>query len=202
VNDSLTALRYDALSRQLERMRGMQYGYFTKFFSWVIVTGFTFVLIYLAPFPGAQMVLPFWVVTAGVQASFYLHFVDFARVHARALEERLNVLLEEEVLVASRLEDAYFYPLEKPKFSGLVLTRPTTFFSAYTTHWVFVWAFFYLFGALQAWEAAGTYRFFYFLLLGSWSALNVGYLAWYFIRQRDEKRIAAMLREAYRLPEA
>jgi hypothetical protein len=35
----------------------------------------------------------------------------------------------------------------------------------------------------------------YAALLASWSLLNVGYLAWYFIRQRDEKKIAQQLRD-------
>lgn len=195
--DPLLALKYDALTRQLERMRAMQYGYFTKFFAGLLLNGFAFVAIYLLPFTAAHVLLPFWVLTAGVQSSFYLHFVDFARVHAAALEKRINALLGEELLVGGRLEEVYFYPLERPKFSGIILTHPSTFFSAFTVHWLFVWGFFFLVGLYRAWQGLGPYLALYLALLGMWSAVNALYLAWYFIGQRDEKRIAKLLREVY-----
>jgi hypothetical protein len=191
----LTALRYDALTRQLERMRAMHYAYFAKFFTWLTGTALVFLILFLLPFSQAQAVLPFLVITAGVQASFYLHFTDFARVHARWLEEEINALLEKDTLVASRLEADYFYPLEQPKFSGVILTNPTTFFSAFTLHWSGVWSLLFIVGLVRAWPELGVWKLPYAALLASWSLLNVGYLAWYFIRQRDEKKIAQQLRD-------
>jgi hypothetical protein len=195
VSDSSAALKYDALTRQLERARAMQTAYFSRFFSWIILTGFTFVILYLVPYPAAQALLPFWVVTAGVQASFYLHFVDFARVRAADLERRLNLLLGEKLFLEAVLEADYFYPMEKPKLGGVILSQPASFFSAYTVHWLFLWSFFFLFGALAAWQALAGYRLFYAVLLASWAALNVGYVSWYFLGHADESRIARRLRD-------
>jgi hypothetical protein len=191
----LTALRYDALTRQLERMRAMHYSYFAKFFTWLTVTLVIFLILYLLPFSQAQAVLPFLVLTAGVQASFYLHFTDFARVHARWLEEQINQLLGQDTLVASRLEAEYFYPLEQPKFSGVILTKPLTFFSVFTLHWCGVWGLLFVLGLVRAWPELGSWQTAYGVGLGSWTLLNAGYLGWYFIGQRDEKKIAAMLRD-------
>ncbi len=188
MSDPLQALKYDALTRQLERARAMQAAYFSRFFWWIIGTAFVAVLLYLIPDPSVRALLPFGVITAGVQASFYLHFVDFARIQAAALERRLNTLLGENLFLESVLEADYFYPLEKPKLGGISSARPTTFFSAYTVHWLFLWSFFFLFGLLAAWQTLAMFRLFYVVLLASWSALNLGYLAWYFLGHADQTR--------------
>lgn len=195
-------LQYDALTRQLERMRGMQYAYFSKFFWWVIVT--FFVMIYLAIYPQsfATLALPFLVVTAGVQASFYLHFVDFARVHARALERKINQLVGDQVLLGAEIEDLYFYPLDHPKMSGLSYAKPLGFFSVYTLHWCGLWLFFYVVGVyLSVWILGlgdlAAYTLPYYLLLAVWTLGNVLYLLLYFGRGHDLKAVAARLAAAY-----
>lgn len=200
-------LQYDALTRQLERMRGMQYGYFSKFFWWVITT--LLVMIFLVVYPNTlgYLVLPFLVITAGVQASFYLHFVDFARVHARAVERRINQILGAETLLGAEIEDLYFYPLDQPKMSGFSFAKPTGFFSIYTLHWCGLWAIFFSYGTyLSYWTfsldsdlKAGQFP--YFILLAGWALVNVAYLTWYFGRGADLQAVAKKLEAAYE-PEA
>jgi hypothetical protein len=186
-------LEYDALSRQLERMRHMQYAYFAKFFQWIMITAGVLLALFLQPFSLGHKALPFLVLTAGMQASFYLHFVDFARTHAAALEKRLNTLLGRPVLLGSHIEDLYFYPINAGKFSGFLPTHPLRFFSIYTTHWCGVWAFLYAAGVMRAWEDLGTYRTFYLVLLGTWTLGNVCYLAWFFGRRRDLNAVTQAL---------
>lgn len=210
VDPAIRALRYDALTRQLERMRAMQYGYFSKFFWWVTLTLAGLIAMILAWDFWANAMIPFLVITAGVQASFYLYYVDFARVHSRALERRLNQLLGEEVLLGAKLEDQYFYPLDGPKLSGLSYAKPLGFFSAYTLHWCGVWALFFLYGfyntctsILQEVAEGDVYGggllvyAFYLVALGAWLLLNVGYLAWFFYARDDLRTMDQTLAEAY-----
>ncbi|MEM1060318.1 MAG: hypothetical protein AAGK14_13820 [Verrucomicrobiota bacterium] len=209
------ALRYDALTRQLERMRGMQAAYFGRFFWWVVLTLAGLVALMLSGLFWGKALLPFLVVSAGVQASFYLYYVDFARAFARSLEGKLNRLLGEETLIAARLEDAYFYPLDAAKFSGYSLGRPWGFFSVYTLHWCGVWALFYAYGVyymiltlyddfqLGALGNDGVFVYTsYFLVLALWTFGNVAYLAWYFHRQPELAAMKKLLREAYGEPGA
>jgi hypothetical protein len=192
----LRRLRYDALTRQLERMRGMQYAYFAKFFTWLGATGLVFLVLFLSGDGLSRMTLPFLVITAGVQASFYLHLVDFARVHARAIEKKINELLGEPVLVAHLLEDAYFYPLEHPRFSGFAVTAPSRFFSAFTVHWCGVWAMLFVAGLMAArGSVSERMLMIYGALLAAWSIANVSYLAWFFLGLRDQRRITALLQD-------
>lgn len=79
-------LIYDAALRQLERMRSMQYAYHQKFFQWILLTLVLILFLVFLPGHAGFYVLPFLVVTCGMQAAFYLHFCDFARTPSRHLE--------------------------------------------------------------------------------------------------------------------
>jgi hypothetical protein len=145
------------------------------------------------------VVVGFGLVTTGVTASFFLHFCDFARVHARALEGRINRLLGREVLVASELEAAYFYPHVSPKFSGFSLSAPATFFSAFTVHFTVVW------GGLVLWAAArlrdrleGTPFWILAAAWTVWAGAQAAYLYWWFVHSGAEARLAERLEEVYR----
>lgn len=180
--------------RQLERMRGMQYAYHAKFFQWL--TLIFLVLLVLAIWGGnlGRALLPFVVVSGGVTASFFLHFCDFARLHASMLEKKLNRLLPEPCLFAAECESIYFYPLDQPKLSGWVPRMPGRFFSAFTMHWTLLWT--AAAGGGAAW--AFTHfpepdRWFYAGLILLWMAANVTYLAFYFLRAKDLKTMEAHL---------
>jgi len=193
-------LEYDALTRQLERMRAMQYAYNRKFFGLLLVSTLVALGLLLWDNGLAGLVVAFGLVSTGVTASFFLHFCDFARVHARALEARINALLGTRVLIASELEADYFYPHARPKFSGFSFDRPLSFFSVYTLHFSAVW------GALILWSAIKTGRYFSgdhclgwgFLWL-TWTCIHAGYLRWWFMASGAERRMAERLGEAYGL---
>lgn len=194
-------LRYDALTRQLERMRAMQYAYNRKFFTLLLVSTAGLLWAFHVHTPASLVAACFGLLTTGVTASFFLHFGDFARVHARALERRLNQLLGERVLVASELEADYFYPHETRKFSGLVLGWPLTFFSFFTLHFCGVWA---LATAAAGWRlhqllAPATFQVLAAIYL-LWAFANVAYLGLWFIPATAERRLAQALREAYETP--
>ena len=89
--------------------------------------------------PLSLALVPFLVITAGTQSCFYLHFVDFARLHARHLEKQLNQALGKSTFLGSEIEDFYFYSIDAPKIGGFVPSTPLRFFSFFTFHWVFLW---------------------------------------------------------------
>jgi len=178
-------LKIQAWMEQLRRMREMQYAYHKKFFHGLY---FFLVLVLACLFwdrPLSLGLVPFLIITAGTQSCFYLHFVDFARIHARHLEMRLNKALNKATLVGAEIEDAYFYPLEAPKIGGFVPSAPLRFFSFFTFHWILLWL---GLAGLALWRllpALGSCGRAYLVTLALWGALNFTYLAWFFGRQKS-----------------
>ncbi len=191
-------MQYDAWTRQLERMRGMQYAYNRKFFVLLLVSTLGVWFGFRDGLMVSLLAIPLGLITTGVTASFFLHQCDFARVHARALEGRINRLLGERVLIASELEAEYFYPHARPKLSGLPLGGRWTFFNGFTLHFCVVWT-----GAsvlalwrVREWMSGGLW-FLWLIAVGMWAAINVAGLTVWFASAAGERRMQQQLVEAY-----
>ena len=189
-------LRIQGWMEQLGRMREMQYAYHKKFFHGLYFFLVVVIACLLWDSPLSLALVPFLVITGGTQSCFYLHFVDFARLHARHLETQLNKALGKGTLVGSEIEDAYFYPINAPKIGGFVPSAPLRFFSFFTFHWVILWlglAAFALWRLLPALDPCGRD---YLLGLTVWGGLNFAYLAWYFGLRGDFRHTGRKLEKA------
>ena len=178
---------------QLRRMREMQYVYHKKFFHGLYLFLVLVIGCLLWDSPVSLALVPLLVITAGTQSCFYLHFVDFARIHARFVEGRLNKALGKGTLVGSEIEDLYFYPIDAPKIGGFVPTAPLRFFSFFTLHWVALWlglAAFALWRLLPMMGPCGNH---YLILLCVWGGLNFVYLVWFFGSRNVTKQIQSRL---------
>ena len=169
---------------QLRRMREMQYAYHKKFFHGLYFFLVLVIGCLLWDSPVSLALVPLLVITAGTQSCFYLHFVDFARIHARFVELRLNKALGKSTLVGSEIEDLYFYPIDAPKIGGFVPSAPLRFFSFFTLHWVALWLGLAAFALWRLLPMMGSCGQNYLSLLGLWAALNFIYLAWFFYRKQ------------------
>jgi hypothetical protein len=181
-------IRIQAWMEQLRRMREMQYAYHKKFFHGLY---FFLALVIACLFwesPLSLALVPFLVITAGTQSCFYLHFVDFARLHARHLETQLNKALGKSTLVGSEIEDLYFYPIDAPKIGGFVPSTPLRFFSFFTFHWVLLWLGLAAFALWRLVPPMGPCGWDYLVLVALWGGLNVIYLAWFFSQRSDFQR--------------
>ena len=181
---------------QLRRMREMQYAYHKKFFHGLYFFLVLVIACLLWDSPLSLALVPFLVVTAGTQSCFYLHFVDFARLHARHLEKQLNRALGKGTLVGLEIEDAYFYPIDAPKVGGFVPSAPFRFFSFFTFHWVALWlglAAFALWRLLPMMGPCGNH---YLILIGLWAALNFIYLILFFGKSRDRHSMDSFLKKS------
>lgn len=192
-------IKYDALTRQLERMRAMQYGYTSKFFHLLIISSLVIAGLSLIGSSIAYIIVCFAVVTTGVMASFYLYHVDFARVHARAVEKRLNQLLGEPVLLGAKLEADYFYPPETSKFSGFIFSQAGSFFSVFTLHFCGLWLIALGWSLYNLYYILGTKFSLFLMLYLIWSVANAAYLYRLFVLHEEESRLAATLRDSYEL---
>ena len=174
-------------------MREMQYAYHRKFFHGLYFFFGLVVVCLLWDSPLSLALVPFLVVTAGTQSCFYLHFVDFARLHARHLEAKLNRALGNGTLVGSEIEDLYFYPLDAPKVGGWVPSAPLRFFSFFTLHWVLLWLGLAAFALWRLLPAVGPCGRIYLVIFLAWAGIHLAYLAWFFGRRRDLQAVAKSL---------
>lgn len=175
-------------------MREMQYAYHRKFFHGLYFFLTLVVVGLLWDSPVSLALIPFLVVTAGTQSCFYLHFVDFARLHARHLEAKLNRALGKGTWVGSEIEDLYFYPLGAPKIGGFVPSAPFRFFSFFTLHWVLLWLGLAGFALWRLLPMMGPCGRNYLAVLLAWAALHLAYLGWFFGRRSDLGKVADFLR--------
>ena len=182
------------LAEQLQRMRAMQYAYHRKFFHGLYFFFGLVVVCLLWDSPVSLALIPFLVVTAGTQSCFYLHFVDFARLHARHLEAKLNRAVGKGTWVGSEIEDLYFYPLGAPKIGGFVPSAPFRFFSFFTLHWVLLWLGLAGFALWRLLPMMGPCGRNYLAVLLAWAALHLAYLGWFFGRRSDLGKVADFLR--------
>ena len=187
------ALRIQAWMEQLRRMREMQYAYHKKFFHGLYFFLVLVIACLLWDSPLSLALVPFLVITAGSQSCIYLHFVDFARLHARHLEKQLNRMLGKNTFLGSEIENLYFYPIDAPKIGGFVPSAPFRFFSFFTLHWVFLWLGLAAYALWRLLPALGSCGGHYLAVLAAWVLLNFIYLAVYFGRARDQSEVAAFL---------
>jgi len=178
---------------QLRRMREMQYAYHKKFFYGLYFFLVLVIGCLLWDSPVSLALVPLLVITAGTQSCFYLHFVDFARIHARFVEGRLNQVLGKSTLVGSKIEDIYFYPIDAPKIGGFAPSTPLHFFSFFTLHWVILWLGLAAFALWRLLPMMGPCGCLYIKLIGSWGLLHLGYLSFHFWFSREKKIVVGLM---------
>jgi hypothetical protein len=204
------------LEAQLQRMRGMLFGYSSLFFAtirnWTFVCIGLLVLGWSGVLPAAVVPVPFLVPFAFLETGYLFWYTVFARRHAERLEQAINARLGADVLVAHRLEAAYFYPPDAPKIAGLSFGNALGFMSAMTVG--------YSVGAALVWLAGLVSTAVYVgdvmdstsgpdILVSlvvpaaiAWTALIAAYLVWASLRRADENRLLVALDAAYPAPAA
>ena len=203
------------LEDQLARMRGMLFGYSERFFERIR----TYLLLVLALlvvagagiFREAVIAVPFLVAFAFMETGYLFYYTVFARRHAEYLERAINRRVGKDVLVAHRLEAAYFYPPEAPKIAGISLGNPWGMMSAMTQMYTLGAAILWLIGigGTLALSPAPT-----FVVAGvdlgylvvpaqvSWTIAIAGHLVVSFLTRRDEQKLVNELNAAYGAPPA
>ena len=207
ITETMSEAHLRVLQAQLERMRGMHYGYYVQFFQ---ATHLFTVLVLLNiavsldhPFRAAILVLPFFIVYAGFFCAYLLTYNLFARIYATALEKKINRALGAELLVAHKMEEAYIYRTPAPKFVAIDLGRPYTFIGASTVSFTFGGVVLYLFAAYRVYQLLPelTSHFppfsLYWPLLAIWTLGHLAYLLWFYVGGKPEKTIAAIVNDAY-----
>lgn len=194
------------LSAQLRRMRAMNYKYHALFFRqinfWIAVNVALLVASLYPPLRAAIFLVPYIVLYTAMQGAFHFHYIIFARRYARALEIEINKLNGNDALIAHKLEDEYLFPIDAPRFVGLSIGNVLSFFSAITFHYgiagTLLWALALYRGAMIAPQFARGFAplAWYAPVTILWTLVNMIYLAWYSIGQRDERAVERELKKS------
>ena len=207
IDEKLADTQLRVLQSQLERMRGMHYGYYVQFFQanhlFTLLTLLILGVSLCHPLRAAIFVLPFFIVYAGFFCAYLLTYNLFARIYATALEKKINALLGGDFLVAHRMEEAYIYRTPAPKFVAIDLGRPWTFIGASTVSFTVGGVVLYGLAAYRSWQLLPELAphfpplNLFWLLLAVWTLGHLAYLLWFYVGGKPERAIAAIVNDAY-----
>ena len=189
----------DVLQRQLERMRGMLYGYYSQFFTALHVqTVIVISIVALSLLPQMRMlilVLPFYIVHSGAYNAFLMSYNIFARVYAESLENKINQIVGGEYLVASRMENEYIYRIASPKIVAVDLKEPAKAISLNTINEIYIGLIILAIGIHRSVQILPTavskfpFLHLYWPLLAVYIVYNAAWILWHFVTAAPEKRI-------------
>jgi hypothetical protein len=193
--------RLETISRQLDRMRMVQNQYQARLYHALIGTTLVAFICLGLHSAFSFLITPFLLVTGAVLCCYCLNVIEFARLHARALEGKTNRLFGERLLIQHDIEAEYFYAFDVPRFSEISASCRPRFFCMFLLHFGIFWS------LLLAWDyynlivLYGREKFvwFYSVLFLLWAALHFAYLWRYFKECRGEQKVTELLRQTYGL---
>ena len=119
---------------QLKRMRSMNRYYHDQFLIDVrvlFILNTVFIFLSLGNL-NALYLIPLISLFGSVILSFHAYFLIFSRQYTEFIEKRINNEYDEEILIAHKLENEYFFPINQKKIVVAVLNKGFTWFSFVT----------------------------------------------------------------------
>ncbi|MDB6054801.1 MAG: hypothetical protein JWN25_2324 [Verrucomicrobiales bacterium] len=193
--------RLETISRQLDRMRTVQNQYQSRLYHCLIGTTVAALVCMGLHSAVTFLVLPFLLVTGAVLCCYTLNVIEFARLHARALEGKINRLFGERLLIQHEIEGEYFYAFDVPRFSEISMACRPRFFCVFLLHFGLFWGLLLVLDWYNLFSLYGKEQFiwFYSFLFVIWAGLHFVYLWRYFTECRGEQKVTELLRQTYGL---
>jgi hypothetical protein len=174
---------------QLSRMRSMNRYYHDQFLIDVrvlFILNTVFIFLSLGN-PNALYLIPLISLFGSVILSFHAYFLIFSRQYTQFIEKRINNEYDEDILIAHKLENEYFFPINQKKIVVAVLNKGFTWFSFVTLFITFYGVSTYAWSLMQMFNNGMNTNFIYFILIVTLVTLSVGF--WWFLSGTGEKRL-------------
>ena len=174
---------------QLSRMRSMNRYYHDQFLIDVrvlFILNTVFIFLSLGN-SNALYLIPLISLFGSVILSFHAYFLIFSRQYTQFIEKRINNEYDEDILIAHKLENEYFFPINQKKIVVAVLNKGFTWFSFVT---LFITAYgigIFLFSSYQIYIKNLGLAYFYFIISLLLVTLFIG--VWWFVSGTGEKRL-------------
>jgi hypothetical protein len=189
---------------QLARMRGMNAAYHRRFFAdirFTTIVSLGLLAAGMAVDDRLFLAIPPVALLGACQTAFDASYLIFSRHYAARLERLIDAELGRDVLVAHRLEDAYLFPLDRPKVVTFTL-RGFSWFGFMTALYTMAGIGVYTTGLVlslpvigsRIGAAAGTA---YLLALGAATVGALGVGLWWFPGGEGEARLRRVLDDAF-----
>lgn len=174
------------VQEQLQRMRQMNKYYHHQF---LIDVRFLFIISILLLIVESTIkfyLIPFVSLFGAVLLAFHAHYLIFSRNFSDFLEQKINNMLGEELLIAHKLENKYFFPIQDRK---IVVAGFGSSFSWFGFVTLFITSYgigFFIYGLLNI-QFSTSPIYLTLLLVSSLITLIIGY--WWFVYGEGEKRL-------------
>ena len=180
---------------QLNRMRSMNRYYHDQFLLDVRVLFILNTIFIFLSFENdnAFYLLPLISLFGSVLLSFHAYFLIFSRQYTEFIEKRINNEYDEEILIAHKLENEYFFPINHKKIVVAVLNKGFTWFSFVTLFITFYGVSTYAWSIMKMFNNGMNTNFIYFILFITLVTLSVGF--WWFLSGTGEKRLERIFKK-------
>ena len=174
---------------QLNRMRSMNRYYHDQFLLDVRVLFILNTIFIFLSFENdnAFYLLPLISLFGSVLLSFHAYFLIFSRQYTEFIETEINKEFDQEILIAHKLENEYFFPINDKKIVVAILGKGFTWFSFVTLFITFYGVSTYAWSLMQMFNNGMNTNFIYFILFITLVTLSVGF--WWFLSGTGEKRL-------------
>ena len=174
---------------QLNRMRSMNRYYHDQFLLDVRILFILNTIFVFFSFENdnAFYLLPLISLFGSVLLSFHAYFLIFSRQYTEFIETEINKEFDREILIAHKLENEYFFPINDKKIVVAILGKGFRWFSFVT---LFITAYgigIFLFSSYQIYIKNLGLAYFYFIISLLLVTLLIG--VWWFVSGTGEKRL-------------
>ena len=183
------------LNNQLSRMRSMNKYYHDQFlFDVRILFFFTIIFHYLALSNNtAYMLIPFISLFGSVLLAFHAHYLIFSRNYSEFIEIKMNNILDNDVLIAHKLENKYLFPIKDRKIVVAKLGPEFTWFGFVTLFITFIGISSYFYSIFRLLNTDISANYYLFIGLITLITLIIG--IWWFLLGNGEKRLEKVFDE-------
>ncbi len=189
---------------QLGRMRGMTNSYHRRFFGDIRFGLAAILVLFGVAFWEVEalfLAVPVVALWVAVQTAFDASYLIFARQYAARLETYLNGRVGETVLVGAHLEADYLFPHDRRKIVTAAFGKSFSWFGFVTLFFTALGGAAGIFGLLLGWpfltDSGDGWAVGYLATLGSLTAVALGVGGWWFVGGEGERRLSAVLDEAF-----
>ena len=183
------------LNNQLSRIRGMNKYYHHQF---LIDIRFLFMItsiFYYFSFTNrnAFAVIPIISLFGSVILSFHAHYLIFSRNYSQFIEEKINKINGQDILIAHKLENTYFFRIYDKKIVVTSIGKNFSWFGFVTIFITFFGISSYIYSIIQLINDGFSKNYVFFILFITFLTLITG--IWWFLLGNGEKRLVKVFNE-------
>jgi len=183
------------LNNQLSRIRAMNRYYHHQFLIDLRIFFITTCIFYYLSFSNSNVyaVIPIISLFGSVVLSFHAHYLIFSRNYSQFIEEKINKINGKEVLIAHKLENNYFFPINDRKIVVASVGKNFSWFGFVTLFITFFGLSSYIYSIYRLITDGFNNNYTVFILFITLITLVTG--IWWFLLGNGEERLEKVFNE-------